>query len=248
MDNELIIITNVKNIFDNFFEKIEFENKKIYFINNNDNINNNIIKIVSPEQNIFLQNNINYSSKCLLKLDNELKNFNNNFNNNIWKICIFENMFFNLPFTLEDIIFIPLKYLNSCLTEKSDKHFSKTLIHEKIHLLQRHNQENWIKYIIKNTKWIVNNNEKISKITLIRNNKIIYNPDTYYNNNFLYFLNNKYYYAEMLLNSKNEITNIWFEAIINNNKIYLHPTNLSITKYEHPFEELAYNLSNKLIN
>ena len=130
-----------------------------------------------------------------------------------------------------------------------NENFSKTLIHEKIHLLQRYNQTNWDNYITEKTNWIINNKNIVYNSTLIKNNKIIYNPDTYYVQNiFCYSIDNKCYYGQMFLNSSKEIKNIWYEMIDYNNKIYLYPIPHSIIKYEHPYEELAYILSNDLIN
>ena len=173
-------------------------------------------------------------------------------------------MFFNLPFTLSDIIFIPQSYINSSIEKsgvfdflfdnsnkinKINKTFSKTLIHEKIHLLQRYNQEIWDNYIIKKTNWSIVQKEMYFNSTLINNNKFIYNPDTYYvTNTFAYSVSGINYYGEMLLNSNKAIKDIWFQMVDSNNKINLYPISYSIFKYEHPYEELAYSISNELIN
>jgi hypothetical protein len=52
----------------------------------------------------------------------------------------------------------------------------------------------------------------------------------------------------MFINSNFNIKNIWYEAINLNKKNYLYPVSYSVNKYEHPYEELAYDLSNKLID
>jgi hypothetical protein len=238
-------------------------------IEQNINYNDCVIKKLTEEQILFLKDNVEFSSKCLEYLDNELKNFNNDLDYYIWKICVFDNMFFNLPFTLEDVIFIPISYINKSIVLPTfidkifynninliNKNFSKTLIHEKIHLLQRYNQKKWNEYIVKNTNWIIVDKEIISNITFINNNQIIYNPDTYYLNTFfLYsinknntnYQNNNKYYGLMLFNSKFEIKNIWFLTKEMDDKIFLYPVTSQITIHEHPYEELAYNLANKLI-
>jgi len=256
-NEKLIFVFDIQNMLSDFFAKINTNDKMIYFSDNKTLINYNdyIINILDKNLINFLLANIEYSAKCLELLNIELLNKNLEFANNIWKICVFDNMFFNMPFTLSDVIFIPYNYIKSSINENLllknniNKSFCKTLIHEKIHLLQRYNQENWNNYITKNTNWkILNNNNIFYNYSLINNNKIIYNPDTYYIANiFIYFINNKKYYGQMILNSKNEIKNIWCEIIYSNNKLNLYPISYSISKYEHPYEELAYELSNKLI-
>ena len=262
---KMIFVTNINNLLHDFFKTVNLPDIKLYFMNKeikeNTNFNDWIIKNLTNDQIEFLKINIFFSSDCLERLDEKLKNLNKNLDNNIWKICVFSEMFFNLPFTLQDVIFIPISYIDTSMNKISlfdslfnkniliDKNFSKTLIHEKIHLLQRYNQKNWNNYITEKTKWIIFNDELIFNLTLINNNKIIYNPDTYYVETiFGYLINNKYYYGQMFLNSKNEIKNIWCEMINSTNKIYLYPISYSVIKYEHPYEELAYILSNDLIN
>jgi hypothetical protein len=243
INNKLLIITDIDIQIKTFLKNISDTN--IYFINKNDNYNNRIITNLSQKQIDFLQININFSSQCLTKINTKLKNKNPNLDINIWKICVFSEMFFNLPFTLDDIIFIPISYLNSSLNTNNNILFSKTLIHEKIHLLQRYNQHIWNDYIINNTKWIIVDKTPVYNSSLINNNKIIYNPDTYYLKNiFVYSNNNKYYYGQMFLNSNNQIKNIWYEYTTFGN---LFPVNVQVTNYEHPYEELAYVLSNELI-
>lgn len=261
---KIIFITNINNLLFEFFEKIKTTDIKLYFMNKditeNVNFNDWVIKDLTEKQINFLKININFSSSCLENLDEKLKNFNIDLDYNTWKICVFSEMFFNLPFTLQDVIFIPVSYIDKSMkkslpldflftnSDAISKNFSKTLIHEKIHLLQRYNQTNWNNYILSETDWIIFNNEIIFNLTLINNNKIIHNPDTYYvNNNFAYSIDKKYYYGQMLLNSSKEIKNIWYEMIDSNNKKYLYPISHSILKYEHPYEELAYNLSENLI-
>jgi hypothetical protein len=261
---KVIFITNINNLLYDFFKTIKVADMGLYFMNKdikpNANFNDWVITNLSNEKINFLKINIDFASKRLEYLDPSLKNSNANLDCESWKICVFSEMFFNLPFTLQDVIFIPESYINSSMekfglldfmfagTNKVNKNFSRTLVHEKIHLLQRYNQSNWDNYIIDKTNWIIVNNPIVFNFTLINNNKIIYNPDTHYVKNiFAYPSNDKYYHGQMLLNSKREIKNIWYVMVDSDNEFYLYPISHSVTKYEHPYEELAYNLSNDLI-
>jgi hypothetical protein len=260
---KIIFIKDINNLIIDFFNTIGHSDMKIYFTNENVNINTNfnnlITKNLSNIQIDFLKYNIKFSKDCLDKLNSELLNKNVKLDYDSWKLCIFSEMFFNLPFTLADIIFIPESYINTSIGNSSifdsfinlnqiNKSFSKTLIHEKIHLLQRYNQEIWDNYIIKKTNWIIIHKEIYFNSTLINNNKYIYNPDTFYvKNTFAYPVSGINYYGEMLLKSNKSIKDIWFQMVDSDNKINLYPISYSIQKYEHPYEELAYLISNELI-
>lgn len=261
--NNIIFINEINFLISDFLKTINKDDIKIYFMNNkineNDNFNKWIYKNITDEQINFLKSNVNYSIECLKKINTNLVNKNSNLNYDLWKLCIFDNMFFNLPFTLEDVIFIPISYINSSMNNlglvdslfnnKINKSFSKTLIHEKLHLLQRFNQDIWNKYIIENTNWRIVNKNIFFNSTFINNNFIIYNPDTFYViEKFVYDDNEKLYFGQMLLNSKNEIKNIWYEIKELSDKINIYPTYVFNKKYEHPYEELAYNMANDLSN
>jgi len=188
--------------------------------------------------------------ECLKNLNPMLINKNFDLDYRLWKICVFSEMFFNLPFTLGDVIFIPRSYIKSSMGNNPNsinKPFSRTLIHEKIHLLQRYNQNIWDNYITSNTKWVIIDKNIYHNSTLINGNKIIYNPDTYYvKNKFAYSPDDKKYYGTMLLDSNKKIKDIWYQLVESGNKINAYPISYSITKYEHPYEELAYNMADNL--
>jgi hypothetical protein len=246
----IYFIKDINKPINNFLNNINQETKEEYFMNEKiPNNFNNFIKNINEKEEEFIKINIEYSIKCLNNLDIKLKNQNKELNYDLWKICVFDKMFFNLPFTLEDIIFIPIGYIKKSINNNNiiNKNFSKTLIHEKIHLLQRYNQNIWNNYIIQNTKWILTNKEFITTSCLLNNN-IIHNPDTYYvENKFIYEDNKKYYYGNIII-INNKIDTLWYECIIINNQIKLYINNNYNKKYEHPYEELAYILAEKLNN
>lgn len=266
---KIIFINDINSLLIDFFNTITSSDIKTYFdsqnVNINTNFNNWVIKNLSEKQINFLKSNIKLSVRCLKNLNRELNNKNFNLDYDLWKLCIFDNMFFNLPFTLLDVIFIPRSYIISSMEKEKtglldflfddqnqiNKGFSKTLVHEKIHLLQRYNQDIWNKYITANTNWRIVNKPIYFNSSPINNNKIIYNPDTYYVKNVFAYLepkSNIFYYGQMLLNSNKKIRNIWYQMVSSNDKINLYPIYNSITKYEHPYEELAYTMSDELIN
>lgn len=260
---KIVFINDINYLLDDFFKGINENDISLYFMNKKletHNFNNWIFKNITNEQQTFLRENIKYSMNCLNNLNSELINKNSDLNYNFWKICIFDNMFFNLPFTLKDVIFIPITYINSSMNKSNimdyifnnseiiNKNFSKTLVHEKIHLLQRYNENIWDNYILKNTNWSIVNKTLIINCSLINNNKIIYNPDTFYvHNKFVYKKDNTFYYGLMIVNSHYEVNNVWFQAIEIKNKINLYPVNELINKYEHPYEELAYTMAYDLV-
>jgi hypothetical protein len=260
---KILLINDINYLLYDFFKNIGDSDLKIYFMNKDiktRNFNEYIVNKITNEQLEFLKENIKFSVNCLKKINPILNNINSNLDNNLWKLCIFKDMFFNLPFTLQDVIFIPISYIESSMkkdniidyifnnTDYINKNFSKTLVHEKIHLLQRYNENLWNDYITKNTKWSIIKKKIFINCSLINNNKIIYNPDTFYVDNYFFYNDDKNrYYGMMLFDSKNEIQNIWFEVVELEDKINLYPSSKSISKYEHPFEELAYIMAFELI-
>jgi hypothetical protein len=245
------LCTNILNEFINN----DINNKKLYF-NTSDYFINIKNKKYSDLYN-FLTKSINLSTNILniqmsffiLKLFSSL--------NNHWNICIFDNIMFNLPFTLSNIIFIPLQYLISSCKNNNFNTFSNTLIHEKIHIFQRTNLNKWL-YIIKLSfqNWII-----IKKNTNIYNYLInydfskhninrIFNPDVTYNFLYLYNINDKYYYGFFHTNKHSNNINItWFLLENKNNKLSLNQVyDKNLPKEEHPFEMFAYKFADYLIN
>lgn len=156
-----------------------------------------------------------------------------------WKLCLTKQDFlFNNPFTLDDIIFMPYIYINKNIKNRDD--LIITLIHEYLHISQRIKTEIWNKYISENLKNWIMLDYKIDDNQI--NDNYILNPDTYeYDKSFLYNKNNKLYYGRFEYHGRLEIC--WYEYI---NKKFIR-TNEIIYKYEHPYEEIAYVLSENLV-
>ena len=216
-------------LFINFFKTIPKKSKKIYY---------------DKELKYYIVNNISidiilFNERCIKRANYLLNKYlfkdlfkKNKINN--WNICITKNNFmFNFPFTLGNIIFLPQEYIMSSIN-KNDNDYTITLIHEKIHIYQRYNINIWDNYIKKYYNW-----KKINTEYLSGYDNIIYNPDTLYPNNlYCYLYNNELYFGYLNKKLKKEWINIETGEIKNN---------VSFSKYEHPYEELAYNISNDII-
>ena len=82
------------------------------------------------------------------------------------------------------------------------------------------------------------------------------NPDTTYPNCiYMLKINNTFYWGELVKKDSNsniktntKVGDQWFQAIPSNipNTIELYPCE-SMSKYEHPYEELAYEISKNLV-
>lgn len=248
----IILIKNIQKQLDYF---LNFVSNKYIYVNSNDY---DIFIIKNIKNELFnLLNQCTSSAMILLNnLNSNLINKNKNLNEYLWKICIYEKIFFELPFTLDDIIFIPYSYLNKCYDNNDHFNFTKTLIHERIHILQRFNINIWNNYIKNNTKWSIIFNKNLYKLNIkcsfLKDIQRINNPDTFYLDYlYIYNFNNNYYYAYLYLNNNKVITK-WF--IIKKINIYeydLYPINEDINedinKYDHPFEEMAYKITNKIL-
>ena len=228
---EIIFIKDIEEIFKKYYNRINEKNKNKYIKNKLEEcicqeINNKILQYFI--ENIEIADSI-------IKRELDKKFIIDDFS---WKICLTkEDFLFNNPFTLEYVIFMPIEYIKKNI--KNRKELIKTLIHEYIHISQRYNTDEWNKYINeKNKKWI-KLDYKIDDTNI--NDNYILNPDTYeYNKSFLYNHNNKLYYGRFEYHNTLEIC--WYEFI---NNTFIR-TNNFIHKYEHPYEELAYILTENL--
>lgn len=227
----IIFIKDIEEIFNNYYNNVK-TNKDCYYKNN---INNNICQEINNKILIYLIENIEIAENIInLELDKKfiIEEYD-------WKICLTkENFLFNNPFTLDDVIFMPLKYIVDNINNKERINFIITLVHEYIHISQRFKGDIWVNHILENTNWILLDT-KINDKNI--NENYILNPDTYYlNNSFLYKKNNKLYYGRFEFDSKLKI--VWYE-FINNQYIKIDKI---INKYEHPYEEMAYTLTENL--
>ena len=158
---------------------------------------------------------------------------------NDWNICVYNNFMFNLPFTYDNIIYLPYELLININNSK----LIELLIHEKIHIFQRFNI-NWIddKYVnIFNWKQI-NISFNYEYLQSLIDNVIVFNPDTIdCNYTFMLSNNNKLYYCVLYLLDE-KVNYKWFEyknnKLINTDFTYL---------YDHLYEELAYKISKKIM-
>lgn len=180
---------------------------------------------------------------------------------NIWKISICKDIMFNFPFTLDNIIFMPIDYIISEYNlNKLSKKIINTLIHEKIHIAQRTNELLWEQFIEeKNNKWkkilvntkefqIINSNIFNNYILLNTEYNFILNPDTSYNNfKYIWIDNdNLKYYGQYICNIKTKkIEKKFFQIDLGNQKLI--PTNINLDE-EHPYEIYAYEIANELVN
>lgn len=173
-----------------------------------------------------------------------------------WNISVCDNIMFNFPFTLADIIYLPISYIKLCYYTNDTVKFVNTLIHEKIHLGQRAKEYEWEKFINDNSQnWIKinSNNLMFDLINQLTNDKnfnngdfcFISNPDTFYSNfKYIYLDENKYYYGQYVFNKKTQhIEKKYFQFDVD--KKIFEPTAKKLDE-EHPYEEYAYKISDEL--
>ncbi len=167
-----------------------------------------------------------------------------------WKIMISRNgLEMNMPYTIDDCIIIPLdnlKYLNN---SSNNEIFIKTLIHEKIHILQRKNQEILNKFYKENYKFI-ELNTKLQNIPEQWNKINMTNPDSNFDL-WIYKYNLKEYLPLLVvINGQTKefafnINNL--DEYIDLRKVVLDeslPKNCSLY---HPNEILACDLADKIM-
>ena len=181
---------------------------------------------------------------------------------NEWVISVCENIFFDLPFTLDNIIYLPLGYIKDCVSSNRLYLLTETLIHEKLHTSQRTNELEWEKYIKKiDSNWIklkpdvqlyhlINKqiNTYPNKLIDTQEFEFITNPDTWYEN-FKYVYkdigDDTLLYGHFVYNKKTKkISKKYFRIGEQNNII---TTTTDLLEQEHPYEIYAYKISEKII-
>jgi hypothetical protein len=263
------ILSNINNNniklninFDNDCEKqiniflSENKNNKNYYLNNNYVIS---IDLFDYNYNIYiwLIKSIEIAFLKISKTNKYIELFENPSH---WNISVCKNIMFNFPFTLSNIIYLPISYIELCYSSNDTDGLVKTLIHEKIHLGQRNKEEEWEKFINNNSnKWIkIKSNTKIFNLiehfinnntntnTNTQNYSFISNPDTFYPNfKYIYGDEEKYFYGHYILDKKTkQIEKKYFQIDIN--KKTFEPTSKDLNE-EHPYEIWAYKISNDLI-
>jgi hypothetical protein len=254
----IVLPNNVNEMLFNFLSNIDqsLQHKYVGSVNINQyNIYNDI-----EAYNILLDAT-HYANKIINESGMKILSSNTN----IWKIFIYTNMMWDLPFTLEDVIFLPFNIIEQCKEQFNNNNFSliTTLIHEKIHVLQRSNVNEWINYIyIMDKNWIkYDDNTNLFKflnsydIDKLIEFMIVKNPDVIYNNfKYVYKHKNRLYYAILYLNKDNYINTQWFLINEINNETYdkqnvsftLEKSEEFILPHEHPFEIYAYKIANEL--
>ena len=132
-----------------------------------------------------------------------------------WKLAFTKGYYENgLPHTRMDIIFLPQSILS-----QSSSAITQTLIHEKVHLHQRKYKERYQKRLLENNYQIVGKR--------IDNHRIRSNPDV---NEYIYYHPNQFVMVENYRtdtpNSIQDTENLGFDV-----------------KFEHPYEEIAYQVA-----
>lgn len=227
------------------------------FVNGYTSLISNFISKI-PNKSIYINNNTN-DICCNIKLNENIKEFvlqslhksillldNHNTTNTItisdiykWNICVFSNIMFDFPFTIDNIIFLPIKTINHLHSSNNTTSLVNLLIHEKIHIDQRYNLNKWKQFIqINNPSWkFIDNFDQNYFSQFNTDNSIhIFNPDTFYNFYFSYNDN----LGALFIDNNNNVNTLWFDS--NNKKNNSH----DLPDHEHPFEIYAYQISNNL--
>ena len=267
LNNDFKITINFSKSFENIlydFINKNYKQKNIY-LGLDCKTNIDIIEL-NFEMYLFFLDCVEKSHDFFLNTNNknsELKKLFESFilceNIQTWNFCIVHNVMFNYPFTLNNIIFIPINYLEDNFKSKNTNNIATTITHEKLHITQRYCEEAWNDYIYnQDNNWIkLNNSNEIFiqiKNNIINNGtdtninitdeneEFITNPDTDYDNfKYVYKINNDYYYGNYVYNKiKKNIYIKYFK--LDKDKKKLIKTDEKF-KEDHPYEQYAYKIS-----
>lgn len=221
------------------------------------------IDLLQENFNLFLFL-VDCIEKAYLKINNIQNNnkilFSNYFK---WNISICHNIFFNYPFTLDDIIYLPLEYIEKCKFSNTPNSLIETLIHEKLHVNQRQNELLWENYIkSKDINWIkLTSKNKLyhlinefiilypDKLIDTKKYEFISNPDTWYQNfKYIYFQSkkNKLLYGHYIYDKQTKQIHKKYFVINKQNNLLTKTSDL--LKQEHPYEIYAYKIANELMD
>lgn len=225
MNNTKIIFLNKNNLSDYLIQ----DNDNYYkTFNNNDMIVRNIknineyYKMINKsvvDSNDTIKNKI---LECIKKIENKFNNKNyeyfngNKFNNITWKIGFIKGKLYEegLPHTRDQVIILPIEYIESINNDT----LIRLLIHEKIHVYQKIYHDDIAIYLINNNFTMVDNNINNKRANPDMDDKLYMDKD------------NNIYYSQYNKNPKSIMDVRYF------------PINESL--YEHPFEKMAYEISN----
>lgn len=176
------------------------------------------------------------------------------FKKNPWNILVsINNLEMNMPYTLGNSVIIPLKALKELNTTFIHGHinnsFLNTLIHEKIHVIQRNNQVIFDKFYITNYKFLDKKlteplPENLHKMTMT-------NPDSN-NSIWIYQLENKRI-IPLLTYSNNSVTEIGYNIENHNDITYLRNIKSALgfnrhTSIYHPNEIFACKVAHHIMD
>lgn len=260
------ILSNIqdKNISLNInFDSNKCEKQLYTFLHNNQNIKNYYLSddyIISTD---LVDNNfemylwlIDCIYRARVKILNSTKYIKLFENPSKWNISVCDNIMFNFPFTLSDIIYLPISYIKLCYYANDTTKFVNTLIHEKIHLGQRAKEQEWEKFINANSQnWIKIKSDNImfDLINQLTNDEkindgdycFISNPDTFYSHfKYIYLDKNKYYYGQYMFNKKTHHIEKKFFQLDLEKKIF--EPSIKEFEEEHPYEVYAYKIADEL--
>jgi len=214
---------------DDLYNLLICDNDNYYTTFNENDLHVRNIKHIT-DYHIFINNSVTECSddikkhiiKCIKMIETKFNDINydyfngKKFNKIIWKIGFIKGKLYEggLPHTRNDVIILPIEYLESI----DNNALIKLLIHEKIHVYQKSYPNDIAKYLIIN-------NFTVSDM-IIYNKRA--NPDM--DNKIYKDKDNKLYYSQYNKNPKNIMD------------VTYYPINNSL--HEHPYEKMAYDISN----
>jgi len=259
----IILICLFKKRRESFYNsiKLEIQNSK-HFNNYINSIDENMkgVKVKNyTKKNNFKKKYLEYLSELnetekknifrLTKIcDQKLRNLNLKiFFKYPWKFLKSNNnLEMGMPFTVHDTIIIPQNFFNKIRNGQYIDNLLDTLIHEKIHVIQRFNQDKFNSYYLKIYPFL---NQKINSIPNKFHKNNMVNPDsnnqywTYKFNNNIYFVYLKYHNGKVFSHAINKYGSIGYLNILKTK--YDFELNTSIY---HPNEIFACEVAHQIMS